>query len=134
MFEGLQRVWETFFNLDLIGQTLPTLLRVGLPNTLLLAVAFGSVTVLVAQWAEGHSLGLLHTFDLTGPVRLLLALVLLDGWMYLWHRANHTVPFLWRFHRMHQSCCSIVRGVCTRRRRILFHRLARCRACWKGWG
>ncbi|GAA4588031.1 amino acid ABC transporter permease [Planotetraspora phitsanulokensis] len=38
MFDGLQRVWETFFNLDLIGQTLPALLRVGLLNTLLLAV------------------------------------------------------------------------------------------------
>jgi sterol desaturase/sphingolipid hydroxylase (fatty acid hydroxylase superfamily) len=35
--------------------------------------------------------------------RLVLALVLLDGWMYLWHRANHTIPFLWRFHRMHHS-------------------------------
>jgi rhodanese-related sulfurtransferase len=23
--------------------------------------------------------------------------------MYLWHRANHTHPFLWRFHRMHHS-------------------------------
>jgi len=32
-----------------------------------------------------------------------LALVLLDCWMYLWHRANHMIPFLWRFHRMHHS-------------------------------
>lgn len=23
--------------------------------------------------------------------------------MYLWHRGNHTIPFLWRFHRMHHS-------------------------------
>jgi sterol desaturase/sphingolipid hydroxylase (fatty acid hydroxylase superfamily) len=23
--------------------------------------------------------------------------------MYLWHRANHAIPFLWRFHRMHHS-------------------------------
>jgi sterol desaturase/sphingolipid hydroxylase (fatty acid hydroxylase superfamily) len=29
--------------------------------------------------------------------------VLLDGWMYLWHRANHAIPLLWRFHRMHHS-------------------------------
>jgi sterol desaturase/sphingolipid hydroxylase (fatty acid hydroxylase superfamily) len=23
--------------------------------------------------------------------------------MYVWHRANHVIPFLWRFHRMHHS-------------------------------
>jgi len=37
------------------------------------------------------------------PIRFALALVLLDGWMYVWHRANHTIPLLWRFHRMHHS-------------------------------
>jgi hypothetical protein len=34
---------------------------------------------------------------------MLAALLLLDGWTYLWHRANHTVPLLWRFHRTHHS-------------------------------
>jgi sterol desaturase/sphingolipid hydroxylase (fatty acid hydroxylase superfamily) len=32
-----------------------------------------------------------------------LALLLLDFWMYLWHRANHVIHFLWRFHRTHHS-------------------------------
>jgi sterol desaturase/sphingolipid hydroxylase (fatty acid hydroxylase superfamily) len=32
-----------------------------------------------------------------------LAFVLLDGWMYLWHRLNHAVPVLWRFHRTHHA-------------------------------
>ena len=27
----------------------------------------------------------------------------LDLWTYWWHRANHRIPFLWRFHRMHHS-------------------------------
>jgi sterol desaturase/sphingolipid hydroxylase (fatty acid hydroxylase superfamily) len=31
------------------------------------------------------------------------ALILFDLWMYLWHRANHQIRFLWRFHRMHHS-------------------------------
>ena len=34
---------------------------------------------------------------------MLLALLLFDAWMSLWHRANHLVPLLWRFHRMHHS-------------------------------
>jgi len=32
---------------------------------------------------------------------LLLDLVLLDLLIYWWHRANHEVPFLWRFHEVH---------------------------------
>jgi sterol desaturase/sphingolipid hydroxylase (fatty acid hydroxylase superfamily) len=32
---------------------------------------------------------------------LVVDLVLLDGWIYWWHRANHEVCFLWRFHEVH---------------------------------
>lgn len=37
------------------------------------------------------------------PFWLMLALdlLLLDLWVYWWHRANHEWPFLWRFHRVH---------------------------------
>jgi sterol desaturase/sphingolipid hydroxylase (fatty acid hydroxylase superfamily) len=28
-------------------------------------------------------------------------LLILDAWIYGWHRINHTVPFLWRFHEVH---------------------------------
>jgi sterol desaturase/sphingolipid hydroxylase (fatty acid hydroxylase superfamily) len=27
--------------------------------------------------------------------------LILDCWIYLWHRANHEVQFLWRFHEVH---------------------------------
>jgi sterol desaturase/sphingolipid hydroxylase (fatty acid hydroxylase superfamily) len=78
-------------------------LAMALTNTLVLCLAFGSLTVLAAEWTERHALGLLHLGGWPWGVRLILALVVLDGWMYLWHRANHTVPLLWRFHRMHHS-------------------------------
>jgi len=32
---------------------------------------------------------------------ILVDLVILDFWIYWWHRANHTLPFLWRFHEIH---------------------------------
>lgn len=32
-----------------------------------------------------------------------LVLVLFDLWMYLWHRLNHQVPLLWRFHQVHHT-------------------------------
>jgi sterol desaturase/sphingolipid hydroxylase (fatty acid hydroxylase superfamily) len=37
----------------------------------------------------------------SGAGGLALDLVLLDFWIYWWHRANHVVPLLWRFHAMH---------------------------------
>lgn len=32
---------------------------------------------------------------------ILLDIIVLDFWIYWWHRANHEVPFLWRFHQIH---------------------------------
>jgi len=48
-------------------------------------------------------------FDLYGQLvlnsfwRIVLTILILDFAMYLWHRLNHTIPFLWRFHRVHHS-------------------------------
>lgn len=36
-----------------------------------------------------------------GWAGLALDIVLLDGMIYWWHRANHRVGFLWRFHEIH---------------------------------
>jgi sterol desaturase/sphingolipid hydroxylase (fatty acid hydroxylase superfamily) len=78
-------------------------LAIAIFNTVILGLAFGVVTATVADWAERNQYGLLNALDIGGPLRFVAALVLLDGWMYVWHRANHTIPFLWRFHRMHHS-------------------------------
>jgi sterol desaturase/sphingolipid hydroxylase (fatty acid hydroxylase superfamily) len=78
-------------------------LAVALFNTAVVGLLFGAVTVAVADWTGRNRLGLLNAFDLAGPLRFVLALVLLDGWMYAWHRANHSFPVLWRFHRTHHS-------------------------------
>lgn len=78
-------------------------LAVALCNTAVLGLVFGFATKAVADWSEQGRYGLLHVLGLAGPFRFVLALVLLDGWMYCWHRANHAVPLLWRFHRMHHS-------------------------------
>jgi sterol desaturase/sphingolipid hydroxylase (fatty acid hydroxylase superfamily) len=78
-------------------------LAIALFNTLILGLAFGFITATAAAWAEQNHFGLLNSLDLAGPIRFAVALVLLDGWMYIWHRANHSIPLLWRFHRMHHS-------------------------------
>jgi len=67
------------------------------------AVARAAVFVGLDVWAESNQIGLLRQWDLGGPLAVLLAVGFLDIWTYWWHRLNHIVPFLWRFHRTHHS-------------------------------
>jgi sterol desaturase/sphingolipid hydroxylase (fatty acid hydroxylase superfamily) len=78
-------------------------LTIAVLNTVVLALLFGAVTVVVASWTKRNELGLLHQIEMPPWLRLLSAVVLLDAWLYAWHRANHRIPFLWRFHRMHHA-------------------------------
>ena len=75
----------------------------GLTNGLLGTVFLGAMIAVSIRWAEAHDLGL--TRWLMGPEwgKALVALLFFDAWMYWWHRINHTMPFLWRFHRVHHS-------------------------------
>ena len=72
-------------------------------NTVVMGLLFSGLVATVAAWGENQRVGLLRV--LTWPVwtETLMAILVFDGWMYLWHRANHFIPFLWRFHRMHHS-------------------------------
>lgn len=58
------------------------------------------VVVPVSAWASTMALGLRPEWWRGAP-GLLLDLLVLDALIYLWHRANHRVPFLWRFHEVH---------------------------------
>ncbi len=73
----------------------------------LLSAAIGALVapLLVASvgLAEARGWGLCHMADLGWIGCALLTFVLFDLWMYAWHRANHEVPFLWRFHRVHHT-------------------------------
>ncbi|MFT5421080.1 MAG: sterol desaturase/sphingolipid hydroxylase (fatty acid hydroxylase superfamily) [Candidatus Endobugula sp.] len=35
------------------------------------------------------------------PIVLLIDIVILDGFLYWWHRLNHYLPVFWRFHEVH---------------------------------
>lgn len=78
-------------------------LAVALLNVIVLAAVFGTASVAVAAWTSQSAIGLLHLLPIPFWFALVLGLLILDGWMYLWHRANHAVPVLWSFHRMHHS-------------------------------
>lgn len=72
-------------------------------NTVVLGVVFSVATVGVATWATENQFGVLYWLNAPAPWRVILAILLLDGWLYIWHRLNHRVPLLWRFHRTHHS-------------------------------
>lgn len=80
----------------------------GLINALMNSVLFTGLWLWAATWAGNNHFGLLNWTQSTFPgtpnwLRILVAILLFDAWMYLWHRINHEVPFLWRFHRVHHS-------------------------------
>jgi sterol desaturase/sphingolipid hydroxylase (fatty acid hydroxylase superfamily) len=58
------------------------------------------VVVPLSLWAATHAVPWRPSWW-SGAGGLVLDLVLLDFWIYWWHRANHRIPLLWRFHAMH---------------------------------
>jgi sterol desaturase/sphingolipid hydroxylase (fatty acid hydroxylase superfamily) len=64
------------------------------------AILSWGIVVPVSAFAATHALGW-RPLWWSGGTGLLLDIVLLDCWIYWWHRANHELPFLWRFHEVH---------------------------------
>lgn len=57
-----------------------------------------------ARFSAENQIGILVAFNSGGwPMSLSfgLQLIVLDYLIYHWHRLNHVVPFLWRFHQPH---------------------------------
>lgn len=82
-------------------------LLLGGVNAGLISVVFVGLWGVAAIAARQHGLGLLHWLEASVGLptwgHALGAVLLLDAWMYVWHRVNHQIPFLWRFHRVHHN-------------------------------
>jgi len=88
--EQKRRAQHAKLNLSIAGLNLLILL----PSGILMAFMLGWSNTF---WPGIRLLGL-H------PVAEAIAMVLLiDLWMYAWHRLNHETVFLWRFHSVHHS-------------------------------
>ncbi len=57
----------------------------------------------VTRWAEASHFGLLHWVPLPGWLAAVASVFLMDYTFYYWHRWNHQVAFLWRFHNVHHA-------------------------------
>jgi len=58
-------------------------------------------TIAAADVAALHPFGLSTMVPMPFALQGVLTFLLLDLTFYYWHRANHTIPFLWRLHVVH---------------------------------
>ena len=56
-----------------------------------------------ARWASDHTVGLFNHFDVPWLLVLAAALIMRTGLGYLVHRLSHSIPLLWRLHRIHHA-------------------------------
>jgi len=98
-------VFERFFPLRKAKRNL--LKRVYV-NLMTAALAFFIAGVLVRplalkmiEWTGAQKISLLYLFPLPSQLKFILGFLLMDLSFYYWHRMNHQIPFLWRFHNTH---------------------------------
>jgi sterol desaturase/sphingolipid hydroxylase (fatty acid hydroxylase superfamily) len=73
-------------------------------DALLMAAVCGACGWAVAGWAQASGIGLLNAIaDVPRAAAIAATVAGLDFVSYAWHRANHEVGFLWRFHRVHHA-------------------------------
>ncbi len=72
-------------------------------NGVVMSAVCGACACTVARWAGTALVGLLNNIPAPAWASALLTVLALDFVSYAWHRANHQLPFLWRFHQVHHS-------------------------------
>lgn len=72
----------------------------GIPFTRFLAYP---IVYKVALNVEKDHVGLLQHLVLNEVLLIVLSFLLLDYLLYWWHRLNHRISFLWRFHQVHHA-------------------------------
>ncbi len=75
-----------------------------LPRNLAIWVVTSAVSLLlvvpITRWSAGLALDW-RPLWWSGRSGILIDILVLDFLIYWWHRANHRVSFLWRFHQVH---------------------------------
>ena len=72
-------------------------------NTVLIRVFAYVPMLLWIVYVEEEGWGLSRWLGLHGITEIIVSLIVLDIFDYFWHRANHRVGFLWRFHKAHHA-------------------------------
>jgi len=54
-------------------------------------------------YVEQMGWGISRWLGLVGWLEFVISVIVLDAFDYFWHRANHRIPVLWRFHKAHHA-------------------------------
>ena len=92
------RLWVKAFLRRLLTNAM-----VALPTFLVMRLALIPAIVAAAYWAQQHEFGLLYLLPFPVWLHAVLAFLLLDYSLYVWHVLSHKVPLLWRFHNVHHT-------------------------------
>lgn len=88
--ESIRRNWLINLSLGVIG-------------SIIVGILCDGCLIWAAVFSAKQNWGLFNLLKLPLWMGILLSVPLLDFLSYVWHRANHQVPFLWRFHAVHHS-------------------------------
>ena len=72
-------------------------------NAVLLGALCAGCTCTVSNWASDGGIGLLNQGAVSGWIAVPVGVLGMDLVSYFWHRANHRLSLLWRFHQAHHS-------------------------------
>lgn len=89
----------------LVSKTVRWINNLGLVilNSILLRLLFPAAAVGAAITAKDHSWGLFNNIDIPFFWSVLFAVIILDFIIYLQHVMVHSLPVLWRLHRVHHA-------------------------------
>jgi sterol desaturase/sphingolipid hydroxylase (fatty acid hydroxylase superfamily) len=76
-------------------------------NTVLIRLLVYVPLLLWIVFVEQKGWGVSRWLGLSDYTELLVSVVVIDFFDYLWHRANHRVRLLWRFHKAHHTDTSM---------------------------
>jgi len=78
-------------------------------NLALVAIGFlinavlGGFVALPLVWADAKHFGLMYRLGIPSPVAIVIGIFLIDLCLYVQHVTMHSVPALWRIHRVHHA-------------------------------
>ena len=73
---------------------------IGVFNLLLIAVVVVQFQKAL-EWLNHKHFGLLQLVNFSFSIAIVIGVLLIDIFMYWWHRINHEWSFLWYFHKFH---------------------------------
>jgi sterol desaturase/sphingolipid hydroxylase (fatty acid hydroxylase superfamily) len=73
---------------------------------LMILLPSGILMAFMLEWSKKALPGI-GMLALPPVLEAIVIILLIDLWMYVWHRLNHETAFLWRFHSIHHSDASL---------------------------